>query len=65
MSPEMHCCCKKQSSWIFVYEDNSIWGICETHFLSLEHRMFVKHVLHIGTRQQHNPKDLFKEKVSA
>ena len=65
MSPEMYCCCTKQSSLIFVYEDKSVWGICETHFLSLEHRVFVKNVIHIATRKLHKPQEIFKEVIPA
>ena len=63
MSPEM-CCCEKQSSWIFVYENKEIWGICDTHFKSIEHRAFVKFVINIETRKSVTPDKIFKEIVA-
>lgn len=61
MSTEMLKCCKKQPSWVFVYENKSVWGICDTHFKSDEHRVFVKFVINVKTRKSSKPEEIFKE----
>lgn len=61
MYPEVRCCCKAQSSWIFVYENKSPRGICDKHFESENHRLFVKAVINIATGQSFTPDKIFKE----
>jgi len=61
MSPEMYCCCKMQSSWIFVYENKQVWGICENHFASDAHRLFVKNVINIQTNTLYSPDEIFSK----
>jgi len=45
--PEMFCCCKEQSSWIFVYPNNLIYGVCDKHFKSPSHQYKVKYAINI------------------
>ncbi len=61
MSPEMRCCCKNQPSWIFVYENKEPRGICDVHFKSDKHRLFVKQVINFESAEIFTPQEIFKE----
>jgi len=50
-----------QSSWIFVYSNKQVWGICENHFTSDAHRLFVKHVINIQTKTLYTPDEIFNK----
>ncbi len=50
-----------QSSWIFVYSNKQVWGICENHFTSDAHQLFVKHVINIQTKTLYTPDEIFSE----
>jgi len=56
----MLCCCKEQSSWIFVYTNEDVYGICPTHFDSDAHRVSVKHVINIKNHEIYNPEQIFQ-----
>lgn len=60
MSPEM-CCCESQSSWLFVYENKEPRGICDIHFKSPNHRLFVKNVINVESAEMFLPEEIFKE----
>jgi hypothetical protein len=55
----MLCCCKRQSSWIFVYSNEDVFGICQEHFDSDAHRVSVEYVININNRKIYNPEDIF------
>jgi len=61
MASEMHCCCNKQSSWIFVYENKEPRGVCDIHFKSKNHRLFVKHVINFESAKLFSPEEIFEE----
>jgi len=65
MSPEMCCCCTKQPSWIFVYENKDPRGICSEHFDSSKHRLFVTHVINFESAKCFTPEEIFKEAIPA
>ena len=48
-----------QSSWIFVYTNKQVWGICENHFEFDAHRLFVKNVINIQTNTLYSPDEIF------
>ncbi len=59
MQPQMHGCCEMTPSWIFVYENSTIFAICETHFESDAHRCFVTDVIDYDTGKRYLPAILF------
>ena len=61
MGPELYYCCKTQPSWIFVYENDEILGICDDHFTSGEHRHHVKTVINLKTSKSYSPGQIFVE----
>jgi len=61
MAPEMYCCCIKQPTWIFIYENGRISGICNDDFTSDDHRCFVKLIINLETRKKYLPSEIFKE----
>ncbi len=65
MQPEMYVCCGEQPTYLFVYEDNKVFGICDEHFNSTAHRCFVKWVIDIETREKFFPNQIFGENVIA
>lgn len=55
MSPELFSCCKSashSSSWIFIYQNSDIYGICDVHFTSEAHRAFVKYAINMKMPEQ-------------
>lgn len=54
-------CCKKTTTWIFVYENNDIYSICKEHFYSHAHRYNVKNVINFKTRISYLPEEVFKQ----
>ncbi len=65
MQPEMYVCCGEQPTYLFVYEDGKIFGICDEHFDSTAHRCFVKWVIDIKTREKFSPSQIFGEDAIA
>ena len=61
MQPEMFSCCEEQPSWIFIYENNVIFSICDIHFTSIAHRCFVKDILDYNTGKRHSPDQIFTD----
>ncbi len=61
MQPEMFGCCKEQPSWIFIYENNEIYTICDFHFTSVAHRCFVKDIVDYKTRKRYTPEQIFAD----
>jgi hypothetical protein len=61
MYPELYSCCKKQPSWIFVYENNTVYNICKGHFTSVAHREFVKYIINLETGTSYLPSQVFVE----
>jgi len=62
MHPEMFSCCdKKLPSWIFIYENDVIFSICDIHFHSKAHRCFVKDVINYDDGQRYSPFEIFRE----
>lgn len=63
MQPEMYVCCGEQPTYLFVYENNQVYGICENHFDSLAHRCFVKWIINIKTRKKFQANEIFGEEI--
>ena len=62
MQPEMFSCCENQQpSWIFIYENNIVFSICEKHFHSKAHRCFVKDIINYENGQRYSPVEIFRE----
>ena len=59
MYPELYSCCKTQPTWIFIYEDNKVYSICDVHFKSDAHRYEVKNVINFETRKCYLPDEIF------
>ena len=57
----MYVCCGEQPTYLFVYEDNKAYGICNEHFHSIAHRCFVKHVINLKTGEKLDPAKIFEE----
>ena len=55
-------CCESEPTWIFVYENDTIFGICDEDFTSQSYRLKVKRVIKINTRQEFAPEKIFGEK---
>ncbi len=64
MTFEISCCCAVESTWIFVYENKIVWGICDKHFESIDHRYHVKYVIDIKTGKLLSPSEIFIEVVT-
>ena len=60
---KLFCCCPKgqEPSWIFVYENDEVYAICDEHFESLEHRFYVTPVINFETREMYSPENIFKK----
>lgn len=58
MQPEMYSCCKMQPSWIFIYENEQVYSICDVHFESENYRLFVKFVINMKTRKCYLPSEI-------
>ncbi len=54
-------CCKRPTSWIFIYQNDVVFSICEDHFYSVSHRCDVKDVINFQTRICYDPKMIFQE----
>lgn len=63
MYNDMHCCCTNQPTWIFVYEHKEPRGICDEHFISKNHRLFVKHIINFESAEMFSPEKIFEELV--
>ena len=63
MQPEMYVCCGEQPTYLFVYENDQVYGICENHFESLAHRCFVKWVINIKTRKKILADEIFGDEI--
>ncbi len=61
MQPEVVGCCKKPTLWIFVYQDNNVYSICQDHFYSSAHRINVKNVINFQTRISYDPQIVFEQ----
>lgn len=61
MQSEMYVCCGEQPTYLFVYDNNEVYGICETHFDSSAHRCFVKYVIDIKNRKKYPVNEIFGE----
>lgn len=61
MISEISCCCRVESSWIFVYENKEVWTICGKHFESIDHRYHVEFVINIKTGKLLSPSEIFIE----
>lgn len=59
--PTVYGCCKKPTMWIFVYNDDSIFSICKTHFYSIAHRINVRDVVNFQTKISYTPKEIFAQ----
>ena len=59
MNHKVFGCCENKGVWIFLYENNEIYSICEEHFKSLAHRINVKKVVNIQTQQGYEPTEIF------
>ncbi len=62
MQPEMYVCCGEQPTYLFVYENDKVYGICKEHFNSLPHRCFVDYVIDLKTGEKLYPDKIFEEK---
>jgi len=60
MYPEMYSCCKTAPSWIFVYENDEVYSICDEHFNSDSHRCLVKSVINLKTHKSYLPNLVFE-----
>ena len=60
MQSEIQICCGEQPTYLFIYENNTAWGICDVHFTSVAHRCFVKWVIDVKTRQKYIPNQIFE-----
>ena len=61
MQSEIQICCGEQPTYLFVYENDTVLGICDVHYTSLAHRCFVKLVIDVKTHQKHLPSMIFEE----
>ena len=60
MYPEMYSCCKAHPTWIFIYENDEVYSICDEHFHSDAHRSMVKSVMNLKTHKQYLPSLVFE-----
>lgn len=52
MQPDIFSCCKdatQKAPWIFVYENLDVYSICDVHFTSEAHRLFVQYAIEMKT----------------
>ena len=61
MQPEKYVCCGEQPTYLFVYENKKVYGICPEHFNSLAHRCFVNYVIDLRTGEKFYPSKIFGE----
>ena len=54
-------CCDCKPTWIFIYENGTIFGICDDDFTSESYRLKVSRVIKINTRQEFAPEKIFGE----
>ena len=61
MYPDIVGCCKRPTVWIFVYQNDRVYGICNEHFYEFSHRTEVKDVINFQTQIRYIPETIFKE----
>lgn len=61
MYPEVLGCCKKPTAWIFIYQNDVVYSICQKHFYSNAHRYDVKEVINFQTKIPYNPTRIFED----
>ncbi len=61
MSLDVVGCCKKPPFWIFVYNTDNVYSICQDHFYSVAHRCNVKDVVNFQTKIHYDPETIFSE----
>ncbi|MCZ6581623.1 MAG: hypothetical protein O6761_00405 [Thaumarchaeota archaeon] len=59
MQSEMYVCCGEQPTYLFVYQNNQVYGICIEHFKSDAHRFKVKYVIDLKTEEKFYPNQIF------
>lgn len=59
MTPNMYSCCKSEPTWIFIYENNEVYTICNDHFNSSAHQALVKSVINFKSHQMYDPALIF------
>ena len=61
MQSEIQICCGEQPTYLFVYENDTVLGICDVHYTSVAHRCFVKWVINIKNRKKIPASEIFGE----
>lgn len=56
-------CCDNPTSWIFIYQNDEVYSICEDHFFSNVHRVLVRDVINFRTQKRYDPTKLFGENL--
>lgn len=52
-------CCNTDPSWIFVYNDGSVFAICDADLKNSALQLGVEEVINIKTQESFDPKLLF------